>query len=180
MIALTNKKIIFVTPPKCCSTTLHKHFCKDQENIYIIGPQFDNRNGRKAIDKHTYAIPFEFSKFEKFIFVRNPYSRAISLFNHYIIYNEIIDIDTFIIEVLIPSISDISLYSPISEYSNYNCYDNFIQIEFLNQCLINLGLNPPTIKENVSPNNNIILSDYHKKLIQIWAKEDFKNYLYNS
>lgn len=179
MIALTSKKLIFITPPKCCSTTLHKHFCKSEENIYIIGPQFDSRNGKRAIDKHTYMIPFEFSKFEKYIFVRNPYTRAISLFNHYNMHDEKIDIDTFMSEILIPSRNNLDLYSPISEYANYNCYDNFIQIEFLNQCLINLGLNPPIIKENVSPNNKITLSHYHKKLIQIWAKEDFKNYLYN-
>lgn len=178
MIVITDRKIIFVTPPKCGSSTLHKHFCINN-NKYVIGPQFDSRNGRTAIDKHTYIIPYEFLKFEKYIFVRNPYTRAVSLYNHYISYEKSdINFDSFLEEVLINSISNVNFYSPLSQYSYHNCYDNFIQLEFMNEYLLNLKLDPPNIKENVSY-NKIKLSNYHKKIIQLWAKEDFKNYNYN-
>jgi len=181
MIAIPDKEIIFVTPPKCASSTLHKHFCINN-NKYIIGPQFDRRNGKIAIDKHTYAIPFEFLKFKKYIFVRNPYNRAISLYNHYLLHEDItycksINFDTFLEEILMGSMKNINFYSSLSEYSRYNCYENFIQIEFMNEYLKSLDLDPPTIKENVS-SNQIKLSNYNKKIIQLWAKEDFESFNY--
>jgi hypothetical protein len=77
VIVLPEKKALIITPPKCGSTSIHQHFAK--EGVFVIGPQGDDGD----IDKHTNKIPFDFRDFKKYIIVRNPIDRFVSLWNHY-------------------------------------------------------------------------------------------------
>lgn len=83
MIVLKKSRLIIATPPKCGSTSLHAQFCEQQDNVFVIGPQF----GTDEINKHTMSIPFEYRKYRRAMTVRNPFTRAISLWSYHCGWN---------------------------------------------------------------------------------------------
>jgi len=94
MILLKKEKKIILTPAKCGSSTLDYIFTEspNSNGIKYHGPQF----GLPHIEKHTNVLPYEIqnryaNKGETGtigIAVRNPYTRALSIYNHYLRYDK--------------------------------------------------------------------------------------------
>jgi hypothetical protein len=94
MIALEEQKIILMTPNKCASSTLHEVFCHSPWNgLYVIGPQGPWKscgfNAINVIGKHTTELCWEHKEWKKYIVIRDPFDRFISLWKHYCKYHDV-------------------------------------------------------------------------------------------
>jgi len=171
MIIFRDKEILFITPPKCASTTLHEFFCYQDNNIYTIGPQVDG-----AIDKHTSHMPwfaYGIKCYQRYIIVRNPLTRVESLFNH-LQKHEDIDKDTFISSI---KEDKIPFAKPISKIYHRSCYDNYIQLENMETVFKKLNLSIPPVKINKSK-NKYKFSQEEIESIMDWAKFDLDAFNY--
>lgn len=78
MIALPEQRALILTPPKTAASTLHRLFCEaGGPGMWIYG-----LNAAGLADKHASTKPAEFAEFTLLLSVRNPYDRAVSLYNH--------------------------------------------------------------------------------------------------
>lgn len=81
MLFSEHKRIVLFTPPKCGTLMLHRVLtqrgCKA-----VLAPQFDG-----GVGEHTTLLPFDvWRDVDRWTFavaVRNPYTRALSLYGHY-------------------------------------------------------------------------------------------------
>ena len=86
MIQLTKENIIIFTPHKCGSSTLNHIFTERPNSCGTVvhGPQL----GLPHIEKHTNVLPSAVQLNPKYwtiaIGVRNPYTRALSIYNHHL------------------------------------------------------------------------------------------------
>lgn len=77
MIALTDRKIVIITPPKTASTALHAALCPPGQ--FVVG--FD-REGRE-LGKHLSFVHNEFRSYKPVAIVRHPLDRLVSLYLDY-------------------------------------------------------------------------------------------------
>jgi len=94
MIRLKKHNITIFTPHKCGSSTLNYVFTQapNSEGTLIHGPQL----GLPHIEKHTNILPYDVQNGEKLtkqvgiiaIAVRNPYTRALSIYNHHLRFDK--------------------------------------------------------------------------------------------
>ncbi len=78
MVILPDRHVVIITPPKCGSTSIHTYY-QERGGIWCIGPQGD----KQEIDKHTVHVPFQFKDYRKYVVIRNPKDRFLSLYYHY-------------------------------------------------------------------------------------------------
>lgn len=205
MIFLRKEKTIIFTPPKCGSTTLNHVFTEtpNVNSIICNGPQL----GLPHIEKHTNVLPFEVQNYHYHtnkvgriaIAVRNPYTRALSIYNHYLQFDtpekDINSFADFVKYRLVTGGHYFSqtlyafcrrIYSPIPQqiksgvfWPNYN-----IHVETLKEDIEGLGF-----KFNVIPNLNktptnekyATMDDYTPEaiaLVRSWGEMDFKSFGY--
>jgi hypothetical protein len=101
MLLLNAQKILIFTPNKCASTSLNETLTGKMNAQMILGPQgpwrqhgFDYDD---CIGKHSMFVPFWCQNWEKWLIVRDPYDRFISLWKHYCRYHEHdVDLEHFI------------------------------------------------------------------------------------
>ena len=171
MIIFREKKILFITPPKCGSTTLHEFFCEEDNNIYVIGPQLDG-----VIDKHTCITPFFAQKdYQRYLIVRNPLTRVESIFNHLQCFNNM-DKNTFIDEI---KEDKIPFAKPISKIYHADNYDNYIKLENMQSALKKLNLPVPPHRLNKSK-RKYKFSQEEIESIMDWAKFDLDAFNYET
>jgi hypothetical protein len=167
MIALLDKKLLILTPPKCGSTSLHTYLCQHVDSVFIIGPQLDGR-----IDKHTGRIPFDFRNYKRYLVVRNPYTRFISLYKHHLLFNQYKSVDEFIKTYhknpFNQNISDV-----------YKIQFNYWKLENLSQCLKDAGISykVPLLNESEERSEGLTLEQKIK--ISQWAKPDCESFNYD-
>jgi SAM-dependent methyltransferase len=201
MIHLRRENIIIFTPHKCGSTTLNYIFTEapNSNGILINGPQL----GLPDIEKHTNVLPFEiqnrhFNKDKKGIIaiaVRNPYTRALSIYNHHLTFDNP-KVDSFADFVKYRLVTgghyfSQTLYSfcktictpiprqlkPDTFWPNY-C----IHLETLEKDIINLGFDPYVIPiKNKTQKKLATLDDYTPEtiaLVRAWGEMDFNCFGY--
>lgn len=198
MIHLRRESIVIFTPPKCGSTTLNYIFTEKSDGIQINGPQL----GLPHIEKHTNVMPFEvqkrhFNGDKKSIIaiaVRNPYTRALSIYNHHLKFDKP--------EEVIDSFADFVKYKLVTggHYFSQTLYSfcqhisvpiphrltphifwpNYcIHLETFEEDIKNLGFNPQVIpiKNSTSlEENRATLDDYTPEtiaLVRAWGEMDF-------
>ena len=167
MIALPDKKLLILTPPKCGSTSLHALLCQQENSVFIIGPQLDGR-----IDKHTSRIPFDFRNYKRYIVVRDPYTRFLSLYKHHLLFNDYEPIDDFIKNYYKNSFNQ-------NITSAYKIKCNYWKLENLPQCLEEVGIGHNMLLLNESEIESEDLTAKHKAEIANWAKPDCESFNYD-
>jgi hypothetical protein len=79
MILLFQSQIAIMTPPKCATNTLHAALCQPPHHgAALIGPAEPSTNSR-----HCRVWPAEADPCRKYVVVRNPADRLVSLYLHY-------------------------------------------------------------------------------------------------
>jgi len=92
MLLLNDKKILIFTPNKCASTSVTETLLK-MGAVMVLGPQgpyksFDCDSFDDGVGKHSMCVPYWCKNWRKFLIVRNPYDRFISLWRHYCKYSD--------------------------------------------------------------------------------------------
>ncbi len=199
MIINHKKKWIYIGPPKTGSTAI---------SYILTDGKYDNNGVKKLLDynfggkeingQHTPWPPDKLeSKYDDyyvFISVRNPFSRIVSLYNHWKYgksYNNQVDVENktlkdFITLILEKKFLENSFFcTTMSAWvSRYNC---FIKQEMLENDLKNLKFHSKDFFVPIINDQNKLMNNWKKqhtkKTIAMtieWAKEDFYNFNYSS
>lgn len=186
-------RLVYLDPPKTGSQTMDKIF----QGMGCSYHKYKNPKG-KVLDKHQRIIPAKFKNYRVFASVRNPYSRALSLYNYdkkrkynFIKLNmrTFEDYMTGIIAKtahLPADTSDLHYYRyfPCWKYLSLQPVDHIIHMESITQDLTDAGI---TYKNQSEPMLN--QGRYTKKfddiktpelidMINTWAGTDFEQYGY--
>ena len=78
MIVNTKDKYIVATAPRAATMTVHNSLAKLSGARWVVGVNADS-----WADHHTTRIPHEWKTYRRVIVVRNPYTRLLSLSDHY-------------------------------------------------------------------------------------------------
>lgn len=182
MIVLTEQRVVIVTPPKTGSSSFHFAFGGFPGAWHVQGPM--DKNDPESIELHTWIVPRAFrKKYKLAILVRNPYTRANSLYAHNEKYSEL-DF-TIPYDAYMKDLGDQLewFYWPLHRYLNNAQQVNemalhdspVIRLESVREDLAKLGV----ILQDF-PNINIIggakteMAEHLKPHVQRWAGEDFE------
>ena len=187
MIVDEQRRVCIITPPKCGTTSLHDALCPPA--IRCDGPQFDG-----IISKHTHILPIyikdSIQHWRILFLARNPFSRLLSLYGHWIQYwegGQSGTLQQFVETIVIPQHSAF-LCSPLScwvrTFYNVNPDINWetFQFEKRDTILLKYGLNTDIPKLNVSEHGSYE-EEYTPNLIrfvQHWARYDFELFGYSA
>jgi len=169
VIRLPDGRII-LTPCKTGSSSLHRHLCPPGQ--VILGPQL---NG--TIEKHGIHLPYgETGPY--FVVVRNPYTRAISLYLHWLANYEDIMWKDFVQTSLIQNPWNSSISTMMEKFKHPYQY---WKLEYIESCLKDADLPMNMEHLNVSKPFN---EDYYGDLANVgavcrWAYRDFKQFDYS-
>lgn len=186
MIILEKPKAVLLTPPRTGSTTLHEHL---PHKKVVYGPPGPNT---KYVNHHCTYIPPSFIGYEKYIVVRNPYARAISIYKHCMQVG-VGTQHTFDQWCAAYLREENFFFRPCSWYEDQLCQilgggaivpepvDGFIQLERLHGDL----WDKLHVMVRLDKRENVILLDREinytratAAVINEWADEDFKRYGY--
>jgi len=186
-------KLVYLDPPKTGSQTLDKVF----QGMGCSYHKYKNDKGR-VLDKHQRIIPPKYKNYTVFASVRNPYTRALSLYNYdrkrkynFIKLNmrSFEEYMTGIIEKTsgLPADTD-NLhqyrYFPCWKYLSLQPVDHIIHMESIKPDLLDSGLNVKTksVPHLNSGKNTKTFDDIKTPelidLINTWAGTDFEQYGY--
>lgn len=205
MILLNKEKKIILTPAKCGSSTLDYIFTKSplSDGILCHGPQF----GLPDIEKHTNVIPYEVqNRFQNtgdtgtvIVAVRNPYTRALSIYNHYLRFDhKEEDINSFtdfvkyrlvvgghyFSQTIYELCKRISFPIPMSTADNVFWPSYMIHLETMREDIEGLGYsfdNYPKLNRTPEDEKYATMDDYTPKTIQLvrmWGEMDFSCFGY--
>jgi len=198
MILNKEKKWLYIGPPKTGSTALSYVLTDGKYKINkFIQDSNVNFKGIEINGQHTPWPPnklgFEYDDYNVFISVRNPFSRIVSLYNHWKYRqnyeNEVFfkekTLEEFIYLVLKKSLSNNGFFHTTITDWVYR-YDSFIKQESLENDLKMLNIhsidfNVPLINEKIG-STNYWKEAHNKKTIEMtieWAEKDFYNFGYN-
>ena len=174
MIAIESLGIVIITPPKNASSSLHTVLCGAKYGgVYIEGPL----PGVEPIDieAHTTLVPRRWANLKKFVAIRNPYRRAVSLYLHQVQFFGYRDgFPSFVRDKLLhPS----WWYSPNVFFIPKNVA-GFVHVETLAADLIAAGVQledqlPFDNKLTDSPREDLFEGNEIRDLVNYWAREDF-------
>ncbi len=190
MIYSLDRLLVLFTPPKCASNTLHELLTK-QSCMSVIGPQLDG-----GVDIHTTVLPWDvWSRLDRYTFavsVRNPYTRAASLYGHYKQYwpephlsfvdflRQLVVAARFgffnatITSMLQPVEAPLGGHPPIQ-------VSHYVRVESLSEDLRALGFDVPAELPRINSSNNRGLEEFtpeSKKLVDMWSLYDFSRFGY--
>ena len=198
MILNNKKKWLYIGPPKTGSTALSYVLTdgKYNKNSYI-GDSNINFEGKEINDQHTPWPPdklsSEYDDYNVFISVRNPFSRIVSLYNHWKYGQNYKDkfilkektLEEFMHLVLDKNLSNDGFFH-ITITDWVTRYDSFIKQENLENDLKMLNIhsidfNVPLINEKIGSTKHW-KEEHNKKTIEMtieWAEKDFYNFQYS-
>ena len=78
MIVLENEKLIILTPTGVEAEAIHRAVCSKRGALWVLGT-----NANQWVDEHTSRIPDRWLSYDRALVVRNPFTRALALFEEY-------------------------------------------------------------------------------------------------
>ena len=200
MIINNKKKWVYIGPPKTGSTAVSYILTDGKyKKNYIAEDLSVNFEGKEVNGQHTPWPPkklkIKYNDHKVFISVRNPFSRIVSLYNHWKngknygreLLSKNKTLEEFIYLVLKKSLSNNGFFHNTITDWVYR-YDSFIKQENLNNDLkmLNIHFNDfeiPTINKNQKVAlNKDWREEHNKKTIKMtikWAEKDFYNFGYS-
>lgn len=176
MIYNMERNLLIYTPPKCASTMLHNTLCKQNDWIYVMGPQFDDCH----IEKHTHCVPFPMKQqpddATRILMWRDPYERALSLYGHYLHWWRVdVPFRYFLEKVVHPG---------VYEFLSATVYDFEQRCQMLPTHYVKVGdwdklreLGVPLPidlrRVNTSDKRGAVYDDWCRDFVAYWMKKDF-------
>ena len=198
MILNNEKKWLYIGPPKTGSTAISYVLTdgKYNKNEFIQDSNL-NFKGIEINGQHTPWPPdklsSEYDDYNVFISVRNPFSRIVSLYNHWK-YGQNYENELFLKEKTLEEFMELVLNKKLSNdgFFHYTItdwvsrYSSFIKQENLQNDLRMLNIhsidfNVPIINEKLGSTKHW-KEEHNKKTIEMtieWAKKDFYNFEYS-
>jgi hypothetical protein len=198
MILNNEKKWLYIGPPKTGSTAISYVLTdgKYNKNEFIQDSNV-NFKGIEINGQHTPWPPnklgSEYDDYNVFISVRNPFSRIVSLYNHWK-YGQNYENELFLKEKTLEEFMDLILNKKLSNDGFFyytitdwvSRYSSFIKQENLQNDLRMLNIhsidfNVPIINEKLGSTKHW-KEEHNKKTIEMtieWAKKDFYNFEYS-
>lgn len=176
MIWIPERNIVLITPGRCGSTTMHRHLCEQHRHgVYVVGPEaFDP----ELVGKHTPHVPSCLSDCRAFVLVRNPYTRAKSLYNWHVRWCEANEREAESPEEWFDGpMQETAFCDPVSTVVDMSKLDGYWQIENIDDCMRQFNLPAVEIRENCVPGLSE-LTPQHRELVADWARVDCEAFGY--
>lgn len=175
MIVSLYHKLAIVTPPKCGSTSLHFRLCEQGPGMYVIGPQCDGN-----YEKHTTLLPWmvKANDCQVILIVRNPFTRAHSLWLHYRKFGGQWDFQTWVERILITG--ENAFNWTISYMTRELEYDHYVKLEYIQDTFKqrwDIDLSLPRLNQ-LHDDSPIQWTNRIVDLIQVWGHWDFEKFNY--
>ncbi len=172
MIVWAEKKLVIITPPKCGSSSLHSLLCHRLGAAYVMGPSLDG-----TVEKHTCVVPWQARSegYTVLCLVRNPLTRALSLFDHAHRWEPQFAETFFCDFVRHTLMSGRWLFaSPITAWLAHSntSIDGVVKLESIQSWLRSIGIEHEMPKQNSS--------DVGPRTILPWAAADLENFGYSA
>lgn len=176
---------IYLAAPKTGSSTLHYLFSFPPFNGYCPGMSVEGL----IEEQHDMRIPEGCEDYKVIISVRDPYSRAVSLFTHYqkdfAHLPEAKSFPVFVEKILLPKTNDFFAWDQVRWYKEVPRVDHIIRLEYLWADVHEAGLvhHPFAIPWE----NRITVTSWQSyyrshpgtlELVRQWGEEDFEAYGY--
>lgn len=173
MIAIVDREIIVLTPPKTGSTSLHVSLCRRENAVWIESNEPD------GVQHHTKIVPPRFSGFKRVVLARDPYERFLSLWGHHQRHclqhgEEVGTFDEHIDRVI--DGSDWFHRNIVSLYG-YN-FSGYWQIERIKDCLRKHSLDENVHHLNRNTFAKKMLTEQQRKRLAPWAEPDAQAFGY--